>query len=203
MSNATGSPAAIAISSETPGARMRADHTITAETAREHAEPAAPVVSVHAVDLNGETPVAVRDSLTRYDLAIDFSSPAEDIAEALQAHLRDGVGSGRWARADTRLTPVQVAEAAVRRAVRAEVDGLTTHPRDAAEHLHTAIDDESAGHLARPEVGGFPLDEARALEAFSTAMYATVRALALTKDVRHTAEALRSMLNICIDEARR
>ena len=45
---------------------------------------AEPRVRVHAQDLKGETPVAVRDSLSRYDLAIDFSWPAEDIVAGLQ-----------------------------------------------------------------------------------------------------------------------
>jgi hypothetical protein len=55
-------------------------------------------VHVHAADLRGETPVAVRDSLTAYDLAIDFSWPPEDIVASLQSLFRDGVNSGRWSR---------------------------------------------------------------------------------------------------------
>jgi hypothetical protein len=61
-----------------------------------------PKVYVQAADLNGETPVAVRDSLRSYELAIDFSWPPEDIAASLQSLFRDGVDSGRWARNDTR-----------------------------------------------------------------------------------------------------
>jgi len=61
-----------------------------------------PEVTVQAVDLKGETPVAVRDSLTSYDLAIDFSWPPEQIAASLQSVFREGVDSGRWARNDSR-----------------------------------------------------------------------------------------------------
>lgn len=63
---------------------------------------AEPEVYVQAADLKGETPVAVRDSLNRYDLAIDFSWPPEVIAASLQSVFRDGVHSGRWSRSDTR-----------------------------------------------------------------------------------------------------
>lgn len=56
---------------------------------------------VHAKDLDGETPVAVSDGRERYDLAIDFSWPAEDIVAGLQEVFRDGVDSGRWSRTDT------------------------------------------------------------------------------------------------------
>jgi hypothetical protein len=59
-------------------------------------------VHVRAEDLKGETPVAVRDSLDRYDLAIDFSWPPEAIAAGLQSVFRDGVESGRWSRNDSR-----------------------------------------------------------------------------------------------------
>lgn len=61
-----------------------------------------PEVIVQAADLKGETPVAVRDSLNRYELAIDFSWPPEAIAAGLQSVFREGVGSGRWSRRDTR-----------------------------------------------------------------------------------------------------
>ena len=76
---------------------------------------AEPQVYVQAVDLKGETPVAVRDSLDRYDLAIDFSWPPEAIVASLQTLFREGVGSGRWARNDTREhgeAPEQTDEAA-------------------------------------------------------------------------------------------
>lgn len=163
-------------------------------------EPSVPEVRVHAVDLQGETPVAVRDSLTRYDLGIDFSFPAEDIAAGLQTVLRDGVDGGRWSRVDTSLTPLEIAEQAIRRAVLGQLAGLDTNPRDAAESLHTAIDDTQAEHLA--DIAGFPQQQARKAEAFSTAVYATVRALAMTDDVQGTALGLRTMLDMCIAEAR-
>lgn len=44
----------------------------------------------------------MRDSLSRYDLAIDFSWPPEAIVAGLQSVLRDGVDSGRWSRNDMR-----------------------------------------------------------------------------------------------------
>lgn len=61
-----------------------------------------PKVHVRAANLKGETPVAVRDSLNRYDLAIDFSWPPEEIAASLQSVFREGVDTGRWSRNDTR-----------------------------------------------------------------------------------------------------
>jgi len=63
---------------------------------------AEPQVHVHAVDLQGETPVAVSDGLQHYDLAIDFSWPPEAIVAGLQRVFTEGVESGRWSRADTR-----------------------------------------------------------------------------------------------------
>jgi len=60
------------------------------------AEP--PKVYVQPADLKGETPVAVRDGLDSYHLAIDFAWPPEDIAAGLQSVFRDGVKSGRWSR---------------------------------------------------------------------------------------------------------
>lgn len=59
-----------------------------------------PRVHVHAKDLRGETPVAVRDDIDHYDLAIDFSWPAADIVAGLQQLFQDGVDSGRWSRGD-------------------------------------------------------------------------------------------------------
>ena len=73
---------------------------------------AEPEVRVHAKDLKGETPVAVRDGLTRYDLAIDFSWPPEDIVAGLQRVFQDGVDSGRWSRSDHGQAPTEPNEAA-------------------------------------------------------------------------------------------
>lgn len=67
---------------------------------------------VHAKDLRGETPVAVRDGTQHYDLAIDFSWPAEDIVAGLQELLQDGVDSGRWSRSDHSAAPEEENEAA-------------------------------------------------------------------------------------------
>lgn len=61
-----------------------------------------PTVRVQAADLKGETPVALRDSLDRFELAIDFSWPPDTIAECLETLLQDGVDSERWTRNDTR-----------------------------------------------------------------------------------------------------
>ncbi|CAL9514701.1 hypothetical protein [Streptomyces sp. enrichment culture] len=92
--------------------------------------------------------------------------------------------------------------ALVTRAVSERLTGLTTHPRDVAEHLHQAVDDASAEHLARPDVGGFPLEEARGHEAFSTAGHAMQRALSLSANPRETAAALRTMLDMLTHEVR-
>lgn len=73
---------------------------------------AEPRVHVHAKDLKGETPVALRDSTRHYDLAIDFSWPAEDIVAGLQQVIQDGVDSGRWSRAEHSEAPIETNEAA-------------------------------------------------------------------------------------------
>jgi hypothetical protein len=54
---------------------------------------------VSVTDLRGEAPVVLRDSLTTYDLAIDFSWPPERIAAALTEVLQECVDSCRWKRA--------------------------------------------------------------------------------------------------------
>ncbi|WP_217169619.1 hypothetical protein [Streptomyces sp. AC512_CC834] len=95
--------------------------------------------------------------------------------------------------------PVQVAKGAIRTALHARLDGLTTNPQDVSEELHQQVIDDQAEHLAR--VTGFPLEEARANEAFTTANYAIRQALSLSPDRARTAFALRSMLNMLIDEA--
>lgn len=64
--------------------------------------PAMYEVHVKAADLKGETPVAVRDGLDRYELAIDFSWPPDAIAAGLQAIFQEAVETERWSRNDTR-----------------------------------------------------------------------------------------------------
>ncbi|MEV1063437.1 hypothetical protein [Streptomyces sp. NPDC050263] len=85
------------------------------------AEP--PKVFVHAVDLQGETPVAVRDGLRQYDLAIDFSWPPEAIVASLQQLFTDGVESGRWSRNDMR-----------------DHSGASEEPNEAAPHPASDLD---------------------------------------------------------------
>lgn len=85
------------------------------------AEP--PTVYVRAADLKGETPVAVRDSLSRYDLAIDFSWPPEKIAAGLQSVFRDAVDAERWSRNDTR-----------------DHGGAYEEPNEAAPHPESGLD---------------------------------------------------------------
>ena len=71
-------------------------------------------VHVEAADLKGETPVAVRDGLGRYELAIDFSWPPDAIAAGLQAIFQEAVDCERWSRNDTRehgATPEESTEA--------------------------------------------------------------------------------------------
>lgn len=91
------------------------------------------------------------------------------------------------------------AEYAVRQAIHAENDGLTTHPRTTADALHRAIDDQSARHLAK--VGGHTIERARGAEAFSTAVYAMGEALKLTPDREMTVRALRTALEMAIKES--
>lgn len=45
--------------------------------------------------------MALRDSRSSYELAIDFSYPPERIAEALTEVLQEGVDSKRWTRRGT------------------------------------------------------------------------------------------------------
>lgn len=60
-----------------------------------------PRVRVSVKDLRGEAPVALRDSLSSYDLAIDFSWPPERIVEALTNVFQECVDSRRWSRQNT------------------------------------------------------------------------------------------------------
>lgn len=60
-----------------------------------------PRVRVTSENLHGEAPVALRDSRTSYELAIDFAHPPERIAEALTEVIQEGVDSGRWTRRGT------------------------------------------------------------------------------------------------------
>ncbi|WP_146066208.1 hypothetical protein [Streptomyces sp. ZL-24] len=56
---------------------------------------------VTSEDLRGEAPVALRDSRTAYELAIDFSYPPEQIAAALTYVFQEAVESRRWVRRGT------------------------------------------------------------------------------------------------------
>jgi hypothetical protein len=58
-------------------------------------------VRVTSENLGGEAPVALRDSRTSYELAIDFSYPPERIAQALGEVLQECVDSRRWTRRTT------------------------------------------------------------------------------------------------------
>ena len=60
-----------------------------------------PRVHVRAMNLRGEAPVALRDSRSRYELAIDFSWPPEKIAAALTGIFQEAVDSDRWSRRNT------------------------------------------------------------------------------------------------------
>ncbi|ULR50598.1 hypothetical protein [Streptomyces deccanensis] len=109
-------------------------------------------------------------------------------------------------RANSASTPaVQAAaraEAAIAEAMRLRLDGLTTNPRDTAEQLIRAVEGAQAEHLARPDVGGFPIDQARGSEAFGTAHAAMERALRLSDDPAETARGLRWLLGELTREAR-
>lgn len=60
--------------------------------------PHAPRVYVEAIDLNGEAPIAVYDSLDTFQLGIDFSRPPEEIIAALTMTFQDAITSRRWQR---------------------------------------------------------------------------------------------------------
>ncbi|MFF1743881.1 hypothetical protein [Streptomyces mirabilis] len=94
---------------------------------------------------------------------------------------------------------IAAAADAITAAVTTALAGLTTHPRDVAERLHTAIDDAQAEHLAH--VGDMSLERAASAEAFSTATYAMAQALSLSPDREGTAQGLRNALRMVIDEA--
>ncbi|GGV83885.1 hypothetical protein GCM10010294_60960 [Streptomyces griseoloalbus] len=129
----------------------------------------------------------------------DASSPA--IASALEPTGRPHPLIPEQPRQHPVPSTTEVATALITKAVSERLTGLTTHPRDIAEQLHQAVDDASAEHLARPDVGGFPIEEARGHEAFSTAGYAIRRALDLSANPRETAAALRTMLDMLAHEA--
>ncbi|WP_327333672.1 hypothetical protein [Streptomyces anulatus] len=57
-----------------------------------------PNVRVTSENLHGEAPVALRDSRSNYELAIDFSYPPEQIAAALTDVFQEAVDSHRWSR---------------------------------------------------------------------------------------------------------
>ncbi|MEU2734701.1 hypothetical protein ABZ656_04400 [Streptomyces sp. NPDC007095] len=97
---------------------------------------------------------------------------------------------------------IAAAADAITAAVTTALDGLTTHRRDVAERLHTAIDAAQAEHLALPTVGDMSLERAESAEAFSTATYAMAQALKLSPDPEGTAQGLRTALRMVIDEAR-
>ncbi|MEU2799009.1 hypothetical protein [Streptomyces sp. NPDC007117] len=56
---------------------------------------------VTSEDLHGEAPVALRDSRSSYELAIDFSYPPEQITAALTDVFQEAVDSHRWSRRGT------------------------------------------------------------------------------------------------------
>lgn len=60
-----------------------------------------PRVHVEVVDLHGEAPVAVRDSLQSLTFGIDFNRTPEEIVASLQGIFQDAVDSGRWHRRGT------------------------------------------------------------------------------------------------------
>lgn len=57
-----------------------------------------PAVRVRSTRLDDDTPAAVRDTLTVYDLAIDFSHDPEEITAALQTIFEEAIATRRWAR---------------------------------------------------------------------------------------------------------
>jgi hypothetical protein len=62
---------------------------------------AVPEVVVYADDLGGRAPVALKDSLKEFRLAIDFSHPPEKIVASLAEVLQESVDTRRWVRRTT------------------------------------------------------------------------------------------------------
>lgn len=58
----------------------------------------APRVTVYAADLGGRAPAALKDSLSEFRLAIDFSRPPEEIAASLTLLFQESVDTRRWTR---------------------------------------------------------------------------------------------------------
>ena len=58
-------------------------------------------VHVEAVDLHGQAPVAVHDTVKHFTLGIDFSQPPELIAATLEDVFQEAVDSERWHRRGT------------------------------------------------------------------------------------------------------
>lgn len=54
-------------------------------------------VRIRAAQLDDGVPVACRDTMTVFELVIDFGQPSADIVAAIQAVLQDGVDN-RWTR---------------------------------------------------------------------------------------------------------
>jgi hypothetical protein len=167
---------------------------------------------IEAADLDTGIPAMYRDYGHKIRMAYDPAQTSEAQAkvlvilqvsrarrEAAAQHPHEDVLLAGQAR--EHVEPVQAAEGAIRTALRARLAGLTTNPRDLADQLHTAIEGAQAEHLARPEVGGFALDEARGHEAFGTAVSAMARALEFSANPKSTAEGLRSALAMVIREA--
>ena len=57
-----------------------------------------PAVRVRATRLDKGSPVALRDTLSIFDLAIDFDQSPDDITAALAAVFREAIETGRWSR---------------------------------------------------------------------------------------------------------
>ncbi|MEU6706528.1 hypothetical protein [Streptomyces wuyuanensis] len=161
-----------------------------------------PEIRVTAENLHGEAPAAMYDDRERIAIALDTEQPTERVAEGVQGLLREAFESGRWQRHDTTegTAPslAEVAETAIRAAIRAELNALSTHPRITADRLQRVIDDESARHLAR--VGEHSLDKAYADERFASATRAMEDALELSADPKGMALALRTALNMLVRE---
>ncbi|MEI5008619.1 hypothetical protein RB196_16035 [Streptomyces sp. PmtA] len=161
-----------------------------------------PEIRVTAEDLHGEAPAAMYDGRERIAIALDTEQPTERVAEGVQGLLREAFESGRWQRHDTTAgqapSLAEAAETAIRAAIRAEQNALSTHPRITADQLQRVIDDESARHLAR--VGEHSLEKAYPDERFASATRAMEDALKLSTDPAGMARALRTVLNALVRE---
>lgn len=120
----------------------------------------------------------------------------------VQAHTQYwGSGHGRTLQAEYAAQLADTAAFLAAEAVTASLAGLQTNPHDVADRLHRAIDNAQGWHLA--EVGGHSEPQAYADSRLHTATLAAHDALRASSSTARMARALRTALDMVIDEASR